>query len=81
MKIVLIIIAALASLVCLHLFALWMERKGWIYYWHKQGSSSSRGNAFLEIQSIFEASKKHVVEIKKESKKERQAPGDPPEIS
>jgi len=40
-----------------------MESRGWIYYRRKKPTRSSLGNAFLEIQSILEPSKKVLVEI------------------
>ena len=55
-----------------------MESRGWIYYRRKKPTRSSLGNAFLEIQSILEPSKKVLVEIKKEEKKEQADSGDPP---
>jgi hypothetical protein len=54
-----------------------MESRGWIYYRRKKPAGSSLGNAFLEIQSILEPSKKALVEIKKEEKKEQADSGDP----
>jgi len=55
-----------------------MESRGWIYYRRKKPAGSSLGNAFLEIQSLLEPSKKALVEIKKEEKKEQADSGDPP---
>ena len=76
MKPIIIAIIIVLCIVIIHLLALWMERKGWIYYWHTQGSSSRVGNAFLEIQSMLESSKKHIVEVRKEEKKEEEQKGE-----
>jgi hypothetical protein len=62
----------------LHLLALWMERKGWIYYTHTKPGGSSLGNAFLEVQSILEPNKKHLIQVKKEQKKTTEELGDEP---
>jgi len=78
MKALLIVLAIVCSALALHLLALWMERKGWIYYKHNKPSSSRLGNAFLEIQSILEPGKKHIIEIKNELKKESQESGKKP---
>ena len=48
---------------------LWMERQGWIYYRRSRGMSTRAGNAFLELHSMLEPEKKHVIELKKEEKK------------
>jgi len=59
-------------------FLLFAERRGWIYYRKKKPSSSALGNACLEIQQILEPSKKYVVQIKKEEKRDQQEAGDLP---
>ncbi|MCX6554206.1 MAG: hypothetical protein NTZ12_04200 [Candidatus Aminicenantes bacterium] len=81
MKLIIIAVAIILGMVGLHLLALWMERKGWIYYKHNKPSRSSLGNAFLEVQSILEPNKKHIIEIKKEQKWEdaETGKGNPPE--
>ena len=57
---------------------LWMERRGWIYYRKSRGMTTRAGNAFLELHSMLEPEKKHVVEMKKEEKKTQIPSGDPP---
>jgi hypothetical protein len=78
MKIVLWVAAAAIALLALDRLLLSMERRGWIYYRKKQPNRTSLGNAFLEIQSILEPSKKMMVVAKKEEKKEQAESGDPP---
>jgi hypothetical protein len=78
MKLVIIAIAIIIGSVILHLTALWMERKGWIYYKHNKPSGSRLGTAFLEIQSILEPDKKHMIELKSEMKKAVEESGDEP---
>ncbi len=46
----------------LHLGALWMERRGWIYYKHTRAGTSSASNAFMQVQAMFEPGAQHVVE-------------------
>jgi hypothetical protein len=70
MKLAVIAIAIIIGSLLLHLLALWAERRGWIYYKHTRPSRSALGNAFLEVQSILEPNKKHIIEIKKEQKRE-----------
>lgn len=79
MKLAVIAVAIISGSVLLHLLALWMERKGWIYYKHNKPSRSSLENAFLEVQSILEPNKKHIIEIKKEQKKEDKEIGADPD--
>jgi hypothetical protein len=43
-------------------WGLWMERQGWIYWRKNKGMSTRLGNAFLELHSMLEPSKRHVVE-------------------
>ncbi len=60
---------------------LFMEGRGWIYYRKKKPSSSALSNACLEVQKLLEPSKKYVVQIKKDEKREQQEAGDlPPEL-
>jgi len=45
-------------------FALWLERKGWLYYRHKKGSggnSSLSGGIVTQFQGIFEP-ETHILE-------------------
>ncbi|MCR4395207.1 MAG: hypothetical protein NUW07_00560 [Candidatus Saccharicenans sp.] len=56
---------------------LFMESRGWIYYRRKKPSSSALSNACLEVQQLLEPSKKYIVEIKKDEKREPQETGDP----
>jgi len=55
-----------------------MERRGWIYYRKNKPSSTSLGNAFLNLQSFLEPSTKQVVEVRRE-KKDQHDSGDEPE--
>ena len=58
---------------------LWMEKKGWVYWRRsKQGGGSGVGNALLEVQSLIEPNKRHVVEMMREEKKEQADSGAPP---
>ena len=79
MKIIIGIVAAGAAFIFLDRLLLKMESRGWIYYRKSKPSRSSLGNAFLEIQSFLEPSKKQIVEVRKEDKKEQAEAGDPPE--
>ena len=41
---------------------LWAEKRGWVYWRRNKASHSSLGSAMLEVQSILEPDKEHVVE-------------------
>lgn len=62
--ILLVAMAVLTALFLVHRLALWMERRGWIYY-RKRGRASI-GNAMMEIQSFYRPSVEHVIELKQD---------------
>lgn len=74
-------LAAVAVLYCLHRLALWAERRGWIYYRKKHGSSGALSNAVLEVHSLFDPSKRYVLEEKTRDQVEDEESGDPPTTS
>ncbi len=78
MKMVLIGAAVVALLFGLHRLALWMERRGWVYYIHKKPSSSSLSSAFLQVQSLVDPGARSVVEAVREERAESAEAGDPP---
>ncbi len=71
-------LAAIIIIFLLDSLATWMESNGWIYWRKSKGASSRLGNAFLEMQSMFEPGKKHVIEAKQEVKRKKTAAGGPP---
>lgn len=76
MKLALVALSVLAAGAMLHLLFLWMEGKGWIYYQRNRPSRTALGNAFLEVQSILEPDKKHVLEVRKDEKRDVAESGD-----
>ena len=66
------------ALGALHLLALWMESRGWIYYLRSQGTSTRMGSAMLEVQQLLEPEKKYVLEMKREEKRREEEAGYPP---
>jgi len=79
MKYVFVVFAVLLGLLCFHRIAVWSERRGWIYYRTRRGRSGSLGNAFLEVQGIFEPSTRHVLEERVKDDREADESGDPPD--
>jgi hypothetical protein len=77
MKTVLILASVAAALVLLDRLLLRAERRGWIYYRKSRGRSGSASSAFLEVQSLLEPSKKHVIEARSEEKEEADDSGEP----
>jgi hypothetical protein len=71
-------ILLIAVLFCIHRIAVWAEGRGWIYYRKRQGSSGALGNALLELQTIFEPSKQHVIEERMKQGGESRETGDKP---
>jgi hypothetical protein len=78
MKYALFGLAVLGGSYCLHRIAVWAERRGWIYYRTKRGSSGALGNALLEVQAIMEPSKQYVLEERVRDDAEADEAGDPP---
>ena len=73
------VLAGLGAVYGLHRIALWAERRGWIYYLTKHGSSGALGNALLAAQAIIEPSAKHVLEERMKDDLEAEESGDPPD--
>ncbi len=69
------IAGVLAGLYGLHRLALWMESRGWLYYIHKQPSSSSLGNAVLGVQQLLQPEAKHVLEMREDQRLEQREAG------
>jgi hypothetical protein len=51
-----------AILYVIHRLALWAEERGWIFYRHKRATGGTMGTALLELQTILEPTKRHVIE-------------------
>lgn len=71
-------------LVCFFIFALdrlglWLESKGWLYYRKRKAQGGFVGNALLELNSVFQPSARHVLELKQNTvqykRNEEDAPG------
>jgi hypothetical protein len=77
MKYLLLGLAVAAGFYSLHRLALWAERRGWIYYRNKQGNSGTLSNAVLEVHSLFEPSKRHVLEERRRDPQEERDSGAP----
>jgi len=73
------ILVIATALYALHRAALWMERRGWIYYVKRQPSVSTLGTAALSVQSILQPESKHVLEMKQQRRSQRDDSGDPPD--
>ena len=74
-----IVIAAIV-LYGFHRVALWMERKGWIFYRDRKPSPGSLGNALLEVQKLIEPPKTNILEVRLAEDEESDEYGEPPEI-
>jgi hypothetical protein len=46
----------------LHRLALWMERRGWIYYLNKKPRGSAMGS-FVALQKVIEPRAEHVLHV------------------
>ncbi|MCX8159565.1 MAG: hypothetical protein N3G18_01360, partial [Candidatus Saccharicenans sp.] len=75
MKLIFWVAGGLAVSILLDRFLLYLENRGWIYYRRKKPSSSALSNACLEVQQLLEPSKKYVIRIQKEDRKEQQEAG------
>jgi hypothetical protein len=79
MKYILMGSIAVIVLYLLDTLGLWAERKGGIYYRYKRCSRTAIGNAMLELQTIVDPSKRHVVEERKRIRKEEKDSDDKPQ--
>lgn len=68
---------AVAGVYGLHRFCLYLERRGYMYYWHTkpQGGISS---ALLDLRELIQPSVRHVMELKDDTSAETDAEGDDP---
>jgi hypothetical protein len=73
--------AIVVALYALHRLASWAESRGWIRYRRGggRGSSAALGNALLEVQTLIEPSKRHVLEEQCKERSESEESGDPPQ--
>lgn len=47
---------------------LWIEKKGWLFYRKNKSPGGFVGNALLELNSIFQASSRNVIEVKQKAR-------------
>jgi hypothetical protein len=57
-----VIAGGVLALYALHRLGLWMEERGYIYYWRKKPTGSAAG-AFVALQKIIEPQAQHVIEV------------------
>ena len=72
------IASIVVAIYLLHRLALWAESRGWIHYRHRRPSSSSLGNAFLEVQNLVDPAKRAVLEERRREVGEQDESGEPP---
>ena len=73
-----LLVAGVLGIYVFRRVALWMERRGWIRWKMRRGTSSELGNAVLGVQSIFQPSFKQVLEVRMEEEDEQDEAGEPP---
>lgn len=78
-KAIAIILAVLVALFLVDRLALWMERRGWIYWRRSKASPRALGNAFLQVQSLLEADKQALLEVRQDEHAEEGESGDHPD--
>ncbi len=66
MKIALILLAVVVGLVVVDRLLLAAERRGWIYWRKTSASPGTAASAMLEMQSMLEPGKTHVLEATRE---------------
>lgn len=60
-----------------HLGLLSMEKRGWIYYWHRKPGGSPAG-CFTPLQEAFEPQARHVFQAKENGRVAPKGVGAPP---
>ena len=73
-------VLAAAAVGGLHLLGVWMERRGWIYYWHKRATSGAAsaalGSAMQEMNALANPAVRHaIVEQRSDRKHHDQTAG------
>lgn len=66
-----------AGIYGLHRLLLWMERKGWIFYWHKRSSVGAGGNILMNVSAFYDPGIRHTIEVLHRDEIEEQYAGDP----
>ena len=79
MRLFLVLVIVALAILALDRLGLWMESRGWIYYRRRKPSTSTLGNAFLQVQSLLEPEKRSLLEIRQEEQHEEDESGEPPE--
>jgi hypothetical protein len=55
--------ALVGALFALHQLGLYLERQGYIYYWHTKPSGGGGSSVFAPLQELTQPQIKHVVEV------------------
>lgn len=59
----------------LHLLGLWMERRGWIYYWHQRATSGAAsaalGSALQEMNALANPEVRQVIVEQRSDRQQR----------
>jgi hypothetical protein len=56
----------LAAALALDQLALWMERRGWIYWRRRRATSAVRSSALLSLHALLEPEREHLVEVQRQ---------------
>jgi hypothetical protein len=57
--------SCLLALYRLHRLCLWLEKRGWLYYWHKKPAGGG-GSGFVALQEFLEPPTQHIHQVKEE---------------
>lgn len=71
--------AAVVALYLLHRLALWLERRGWLFYLHRRSTTSAVGSVFSELHSVLDPGHRHAVEEQAREAQSQDDSGDPPD--
>lgn len=75
---IIIVISIFLGLYLIDRICLWLEAKGWLYYRHHQPPGGFVGNALLELNSLFQPSIRHTIEMKQNQVKYKRSEADVP---
>ena len=62
-----IVVGAAALIYAIHRLCLWLEKRGWLYYKHKQPGSSPL-TCMTGLQEVLEPQTRHVIHVKDEKR-------------
>ena len=72
------VLSSVIAIYAAHRISCWAEDRGYIYYRKKSGRGGMAASALLEVHSMMEPTKKHVLHVTREQEDDQQDDSDGP---